>query len=56
MKTYIGLTALLFGALTVVHAWRAVVEPGARNPWFYGITLLSAVLCVWAARLWRRAR
>lgn len=54
MKTYVGLTALLFAALTVVHVWRAVVEPSTRNPWFVGITVLSAVLSLWAAVLWRR--
>ncbi len=54
MKTYVGLTAALFALLTVVHVWRAIVEPGARTPWFLAITVLSAVLCVWAARLWRR--
>jgi hypothetical protein len=54
MKTYLGLTALIFGVLTVVHAWRAVVEPSTRNPWFLGITALSAVLALWAVLLWRR--
>src|ERR1043166_3333882 len=34
MRPYIGFTAILFGALTVVHARRAVVEPSARGPWF----------------------
>lgn len=54
MKTYLALTAALFALLTLVHLWRAIVEPGARNPWFFLITALSALLFVWAIRLWRR--
>jgi hypothetical protein len=56
MRAYIGTTAILFGALTVVHAWRAVVEPSARDPWFFGITLVAAALCGWGARVWMRMR
>lgn len=53
MKTYLALTALVFGALTVVHIWRAVVEPGARNPMFYGLTFAAAALFMWATWLLR---
>ena len=56
MKTYIALTATLFGLLTVVHVWRAIVEPSSRDPWFFAITILSALLCLWATRLFLRAR
>jgi fumarate reductase subunit C len=54
MKVYLALTAVLFAVLTVVHVWRAFVEPSTRNPWFIAITIVSAILCLWAARLWRR--
>jgi hypothetical protein len=54
MKAYLALTAIAFAALTVVHVWRAIVEPSVRSPWFLGLTLLSAVLCGWAVRLWLR--
>jgi hypothetical protein len=54
MRRYVGLTAALFALLTVVHVWRAVVEPGARTPWFGVTTVLSAALCLWAIRLYRR--
>lgn len=55
MKAYLALTALLFGLLTVLHIWRAIVEPEARNPWMIGIAVLAAVLCGWALVLWRKA-
>lgn len=55
MKAYLAFTAVAFGLLTVVHVWRAVAEPSTRNPWFIGVTALSAVLCLWAIRLWVRA-
>ena len=53
MKTYLTLTAVLFGLLTVVHFWRMLEERGnlAKDPWFLIITLLSAALCFWAVRL-----
>ena len=56
MKTYLALTSALFGILTIVHLWRAVVEPSARNPWFVVITALSALLCLWGGRLFFAAR
>ncbi|HEX4681312.1 MAG TPA: hypothetical protein VH277_01315 [Gemmatimonadaceae bacterium] len=54
MRTYVGSTAILFGALTLLHAWRAIVEPSARDPWFFVITLVAAALCAWAVRVWIR--
>ena len=55
MKIYLALTTTLFAALTIVHVWRLIVEPGARNPWMYLLVAVCAVLCAWAARLWIRA-
>jgi hypothetical protein len=55
MKTYLALTAFVFGALTLAHVWRAAVEPNAWNLWFLVSTVISATLCVWAIWLWRRA-
>ncbi len=57
MKAYLITTAVLFGALTLVHVWR-VIEEGATlltSPWWILITLAAAVLCVWACRLLRLA-
>jgi hypothetical protein len=51
MKWYLGVTTALFGLLTAVHIWRAFVEPGARNPWFFAITACSMLLCLWGGRL-----
>ena len=53
MKAYLVTTGSVFGLLTVVHIWRMIVESGlaTREPWMIVITLASAVLCVWAARL-----
>jgi hypothetical protein len=31
-----------------------VVEAGVSNPWFLGITVLAAAMCVWALSLLRR--
>jgi hypothetical protein len=55
MKTYLAITGLLFGLLTVVHIWRMFVEPGSRDPWLVLITIASAALGVWALRLFTRA-
>jgi hypothetical protein len=55
VKTYLALTATVFGLLTIVHIWRAIVEPSARNPWFFLMIAVSALPCVWALRLWRRS-
>jgi len=53
MKTYLTLTAVVFGLLTVMHVWRMIAESAslARNPWFLLLTVLSAGLCIWAVRL-----
>ena len=55
MKIYVGTTAALFALLTIAHVWRAVVEPASLDPWFALVTLLSAGLALWGARLWIRA-
>jgi hypothetical protein len=54
MKGYVAVTAGLFALLTIVHVWRAVIEPEVRTSWFAATTILSLVLCLWALRLWRR--
>ncbi len=53
MKAYLSVTALLFAVLTVMHAWRMIQEPSTRALWMICITVLSAVLCVWAVSLLR---
>ncbi len=57
MKAYILTTGSLFGLLTIVHIWRMVVETGAaKEPFLIAITVLSALLCVWAGRLLAMSR
>jgi hypothetical protein len=53
MKAYLGVTAIIFGLLTVLHVWRMLFESTAlmRDPLLVSITIVSAVLCVWAVRL-----
>ena len=55
MKAYVTTTGVIFGVLTLVHIWRAVVEGPhlAREPSYVLITLAAAGLCVWAWRLLR---
>jgi hypothetical protein len=53
MKAYLLTTGTVFGLLTLVHIWRAIVESTLRDPAFMLITVLSAALCIWAIRLLR---
>ena len=58
MKSYVIVTGMAFGLLTVAHIWRFIVErPLAANPWFVLMTLATASLSVWAGRLvWPASR
>ena len=51
-------TGLVFAALTLVHLWRFIQEgdPVFKDPWFVGITAVSAVLALWALKLLRASR
>jgi hypothetical protein len=53
VKAYLAVTAALFGILTAVHVWRAIVESSrlATDPWFLLVTAISALMCAWACRL-----
>lgn len=40
----------VFGLLTLVHIWRAFVEPHlAKDPWFVRISLIAAQIVDWVA-------
>jgi hypothetical protein len=55
MKAYIGVTGLLFLALTVAHVWRFVVERTiTSDPWFIASTVVSVGMSIWALRLLRQ--
>ncbi len=55
MRAYVVTTGMLFALLTAVHLWRLYLEGAnlAMQPFFAGVTVLSAGLCVWAWRLLR---
>jgi hypothetical protein len=53
MRFYLGLTAVVFALLTVMHIWRIAAESTAlaKDPFFMAITVISAGLSIWAVRL-----
>ena len=52
MRPYVITTGAVFGLLTLAHVGRVIAEgPRVLNPWWIAITIASAVLCLWAARL-----
>jgi succinate dehydrogenase/fumarate reductase cytochrome b subunit len=53
MKAYVITTAVLFGVMAILHGWRAVVErpAGHEETAFIAVTVITAVLCIWAIRL-----
>ena len=58
MKSYVIVTGLIFGLVTVAHILRMITEnPGlATDPAYIALTVLSAGLCVWALFMLRRLR
>ncbi len=56
MKSYVLTTGIIFGLITVVHIWRAIVEnmSPVKEPSFVLFTLLTAALSVWAWKVYRR--
>ena len=56
MKTYVMVTGMAFGLVSLVHVWRFIVERSVgSNPFFVAITVVAAALAVWAGRLLRPA-
>ncbi|MGE5098645.1 MAG: hypothetical protein ACM3SX_01555 [Deltaproteobacteria bacterium] len=55
MRAYLWITGTIFGSITVAHVWRMVSESRslAKDPFFILLTVISAILCVWAASLVR---
>jgi hypothetical protein len=56
MRAYLWTTGLIFALIVVAHVWRVVAESRslARDPVFLLLTLLAALLVVWAGILLRR--
>lgn len=52
MKTYVTLTGIVFGLITLAHVWRVIQEgPGVLNVWWVLLTVATAALSAWAFRL-----
>lgn len=57
MRTYVMTTGVIFGLLVVAHVWRMLVEGHlASQPEYIVITLIAALLSLWAFRLVWRSR
>jgi len=55
MKAYIITTGVIFALITIAHIVRMVVEPHVlTEPVYLFLTLLSAVIAIWAMTLLRR--
>ena len=55
MRAYVATTGVIFAALVVAHLWRVYLEGAhvAKDPWFFGFTVLAAGFAAWA---WRALR
>ena len=55
MRTYVAITGVIFGLITVAHIWRLVAEGSrlATQPFFVLLTVASTALALWAVRLLR---
>lgn len=57
MRAYVMTTGVIFGLLVIAHIWRMVVEGHlAKQPEYIVITLIAALLSLWAFRLVWRSR
>ena len=56
MRAYVLTTGVIFGLLAVAHLFRVVGESHhlATDPWFLIITVIAALLSVWAFTVARR--
>lgn len=55
MRTYVAITGVIFGLITVAHIWRIIAE-GSRlstEPFFILMTVASTAFAFWAVRLLR---
>jgi hypothetical protein len=55
MRTYVAITGVIFGLITVAHIWRIVAEGSrlAMEPFFILMTVASTAFALWAVRLLR---
>ena len=56
MKSYVIVTGVLFGLVTLAHVWRMFEEPRlTTDPLFLSITTITATLSLMAWRVARRS-
>ena len=56
MKVYVIITGVIFALITIAHVVRMVMEPHVlTEPVYLFLTLLSAVLAIWAVVVLRRS-
>jgi hypothetical protein len=56
MRSYVVVTGIIFGLLTLAHLWRIFLEPHlATDPWFLMFTVVAAALTIVAWRVARRS-
>lgn len=55
MRTYLGITCILFALLVLAHVSRIIMGERhlATDPWFVLTTAIAAALSLWAWRLLR---
>ena len=57
MKTYVTLTGIIFGLITLAHVLRVIQEgPRVLNVWWILITIVTAGMSIWAFRLVRLSK
>ena len=58
MRAYVLTTGVISGLLVVAHIWRMIAESPAlaTDPFYVLITIVAALLGLWAARLLWRSR
>lgn len=58
MRTYVLISGVIFGLVTLAHLLRIYAEGVhlARDPWYVLLTIATAALSIWALRLLRPVR
>jgi len=57
VKAFLAVVGTVFGLVVVAHVARMFAEPRmAAEPWFWILTVISAVLSAWAWRLFWTSR
>jgi hypothetical protein len=55
MRTYVGVTGLLFLLIAITHIVRAFLEQGlVHDPGFIVLTIMAVLVAIWAGSLLRK--